>query len=329
VKSSQAILSLFLIATFLLAFSQPSYSYYLEITVSTEKAAYNVSEIININGTVVWSGSPFPHVLVALQINDRNQPFTYRTVNTGSDPPGPFTIEMVDAYIGDQLGNRVTNVKRGLSYWIWIVCWNSRPTPVRATLTYTICDANNAPIIAGIIAVIDVPAGLSNSSSTWSVYSDFNLGTYTIYGNAYTDLPQSNGVPYSPEKSSQFNIVLMTSTLGGINQLANTLQTSGTYHCTASTLKKTYTRLGNYTVYATAEHWGIVASDSTTFEVILVGDINHDNFVNAKDAIILGRAFGTYIGDPAYNADADLNKDDYCNAKDAIIIGRNFGNSAY
>jgi hypothetical protein len=54
-------------------------------------------------------------------------------------------------------------------------------------------------------------------------------------------------------------------------------------------------------------------------------DVNGDHYVNAKDAVILGKAFGTRVGDPLYNASADINKDGFCNAKDAIILGKYFG----
>jgi len=57
----------------------------------------------------------------------------------------------------------------------------------------------------------------------------------------------------------------------------------------------------------------------------LMGDINGDKFVDARDAIIIGASFGTHVGDPRWNPDADLNQDGYINAKDVILLGMNFG----
>jgi len=57
----------------------------------------------------------------------------------------------------------------------------------------------------------------------------------------------------------------------------------------------------------------------------LMGDINGDTYVNATDAIIIGWAFGSRLGDPRWNPNADLNQDGYINAKDVIILGINFG----
>ena len=90
---------------------------------------------------------------------------------------------------------------------------------------------------------------------------------------------------------------------------------------------------GNYTVTGAVE---TVSGETDTGDnrlndvyifVTLPGDINGDQFVNAKDAVKLGVAFGSKRGDLIYGSNADINGDDYCNAKDAVILGGNFGNS--
>jgi len=64
---------------------------------------------------------------------------------------------------------------------------------------------------------------------------------------------------------------------------------------------------------------------STSVTVTIPGDINGDQYVNAKDAVILGGAFGAKRGDPLYSPNADINDDEYVNAKDAVILGTYFG----
>jgi len=59
-------------------------------------------------------------------------------------------------------------------------------------------------------------------------------------------------------------------------------------------------------------------------KVKIRGDINGDGYVNIKDAVILGVAFGAKLGDPNWNPQADLNQDGYVNIKDVVILGRNF-----
>jgi hypothetical protein len=65
-----------------------------------------------------------------------------------------------------------------------------------------------------------------------------------------------------------------------------------------------------YTIYI----WG------TLFE-----DINMDFYVNAKDAVALGRAFGSKPGEYTWDPACDINRDGFVNAKDAVLLGAKFG----
>jgi hypothetical protein len=90
---------------------------------------------------------------------------------------------------------------------------------------------------------------------------------------------------------------------------------------------------GNYTIhaYASLVYDEIDVADNNFVDsrilITLPGDINGDRFVNAKDAVILGIAFGSQQGQPTYNPNADINGDGYCNAKDAIPLGTYFSKS--
>jgi len=57
-------------------------------------------------------------------------------------------------------------------------------------------------------------------------------------------------------------------------------------------------------------------------------DINSDGFVNSKDAVLLGFAFGSHPGQANWNEKADLDHNLVINAMDAVILGANFGASA-
>jgi len=56
-----------------------------------------------------------------------------------------------------------------------------------------------------------------------------------------------------------------------------------------------------------------------------LGDINSDGIVAVKDLRILGRAYGSTLGQPSYNPNADLNKDDAVNRTDLTIVRSNYG----
>jgi hypothetical protein len=321
------ILSLLTILTIIYTTCEVSASW-IAITVETDKAIYNVGEKVTVNGTVVFDGQPLTNTLVAIEVDDRTMPILYRTVNTGSDPAGPFKIEILNAFLGDINRNPVTNAKAGSTYWIWIVYKNNEANPVRAGLTFTIIDSTNSPMLALMLRLGDLPTGGPwYDSYQWTIPSDAKLGTATVYGNAYTDYPKNGGIPHCPEKSSTFNIVSSSSTSQSLSsQSVKTTQTSGSYSLNFN-IPKTGARLGNYNVYATTFKWDLKDMETTIFTVTLLGDINGDLVVNAKDAVILGRAFGSSQGNPNYNPNADLNKDGQINAKDAIIVGSNFGNS--
>jgi len=55
------------------------------------------------------------------------------------------------------------------------------------------------------------------------------------------------------------------------------------------------------------------------------GDVNNDRYVNIKDAIIVGVAFGSKPGDPNWDPRADIIIDNIVNIKDSVIVGSNFG----
>jgi hypothetical protein len=88
---------------------------------------------------------------------------------------------------------------------------------------------------------------------------------------------------------------------------------------------------GNYTLWAYA--WPVPGetdtADNTFIDGLVIisipGDINADTYVNVKDAVLLGAAFGSKPGDQSWNPNADINNDGFINVKDAVILGANFG----
>jgi len=55
------------------------------------------------------------------------------------------------------------------------------------------------------------------------------------------------------------------------------------------------------------------------------GNINNDLYVNARDAIIMGLAFGSKPGDQNWDPRADIDINKIVNAKDSTILGEHFG----
>jgi len=87
---------------------------------------------------------------------------------------------------------------------------------------------------------------------------------------------------------------------------------------------------GNYTISAYA--WPVPGETDTAdnifvngvVKVAIVGDINGGGQVNILDAILLGNAFDSAPGEPAWSPNADLNGDGSVNILDAIMLGNHF-----
>lgn len=90
---------------------------------------------------------------------------------------------------------------------------------------------------------------------------------------------------------------------------------------------------GNYSLAAAAEALeGEILTENNNFTggwifVTIAGDLNGDQFVNAKDAVILGSAFNSTVGNPAWDANADINGNGRINGKDAVILRAHFDQS--
>lgn len=60
------------------------------------------------------------------------------------------------------------------------------------------------------------------------------------------------------------------------------------------------------------------------FEVLLEGDANNDNKVNAQDAAILGTAYWERLGSTDYDARADFNDNGVIDARDSSLMSSNY-----
>ena len=77
----------------------------------------------------------------------------------------------------------------------------------------------------------------------------------------------------------------------------------------------------NLTYYCFERLWII-----GNIEIIrLLGDVNDDGIVDIWDLTIIGLAYGSFIGQPRYDADADINSDGRVELKDLAIVAYHYG----
>lgn len=96
---------------------------------------------------------------------------------------------------------------------------------------------------------------------------------------------------------------------------------------------RTYAR-GTFDVKLKASHWLKRANTAVNIArggasglsfSLLNGDVNNDNEVGPADFSLLSAAFGSFLGDPNYDAEADLNGDEEVGPADFAILAANFG----
>jgi len=308
---------LFISTLLVLTYVKPSKAYPLDITVTTDKSIYNIGEQVVVSGVLTYNLNPVSGGLVALQINDRLNPYVLRTLPVGTPPSGPWNVEITSAYIGDIEGNPITAIKRGSICYIWVFYDNNYQYNLDITIAFTIYDASQVPLFAHMPTSQSIPPGTGYFVTyTWQIPTNAELGPATIYASAYTVPPQNEGTPYSPEKSSTFSIIKAYAEPSLVGSYSSTFK-----------IANTGTRLGTYNVYVASFYLGSKATSTTSFQVKLVGDINGDGYVNYIDGILLGTAFGSNPQKPNWNPKADLNTDGVINYLDAILLGANWGYS--
>lgn len=306
----------------------------LTLTIQTDKARYDLGETLTLNGTLTKDYAPVADALVAIQIKDpAGESFIYRTLNTGTEPQLNWMIEILEVTPSDELGNPKTNFKRGQAANFKVTVRNngaeskhvvlvlncyyllSHETTFKATLYFqgSIPPGTPIPIVPQIVIPDDAP-----------------ICTAKVYANAYTKLPENLGYAYCPEKSATFTITDSTtfsSTTSSQTMEYTSHTLDGTYNLTFNLPRKNI-RVGNYTLYASTFYQLEQVLAYTTFEVILIGDINGDKIVDIFDAVLLAKAAGSTPGDPNWDHRCDLNSDGIVDIFDAVLLASNAGKTA-
>jgi len=329
------LLTTLFISTIILANAQPTLyaNPLLNLTVTADKQTYGIGEKIHINGTLTSDGSPIQDALVAIEIRDSAElPFTFRTRPTGIITQTDWPVNYTELFPCDSNGNPKYSFKTGTNLWIRFTIKNHDITSHNVLAAISVYDADTAPFGAWYPYSGSIEPGKSVTVIFMAdkIPSNAKLGDATIYANIYSDFPGKCGFPYCPEKTATFTITGSTTSSSTTpsqtsEYISQTLQ--GTYNLTFNLPPKDI-RVGNYTLYASTIYRSEQAFAYTTFEVILIGDINGDKIVDVFDAVLLAKAAGSTPGSPNWDPRCDLNNDGIVDLFDAVLLAANAGKTA-
>jgi hypothetical protein len=235
--------------------------------------------------------------------------------------PGNLSASITAAYICDAGGNQLTSIPLGAYPSIYINVQNLNASNAQQVLaTLSIFDSNGVPI-----AFYSSWLNIDNYPATSFVRSNFNISPDPHYGTAYayvdvfSALPSNKGVPLGLEYDFTFNITGGTP-FQGTPPTTNSLNGLDHYYNFTFRLPK-QCQTGEYTIYTTANYYGVAGKANTTFEVLQIGDLNGDGQVNFADLIIFVADYiAFYKTPPTYTATCDFNNDGQINFADLTLF---------
>jgi len=241
----------------------------LNVTVRTDKTSYQLRKNVNISGNVTYNGAPVSSGLAGIQVKGPQGTFIARTRPLGPTVSQNFVMEIVLVTLSaDQYGNPQKTIIRGNTAYFTVIVRNKGFTDRTVTITLNIYDNDTIPI--GYKALtIQILAG-ATINYTWSldIQSWAKNGTATVYANVWDSLPESNGVPYCPEKAATFAILESQYDETLPKQVSPQPIQNGTFNIGFRLSPEP--KPGTYTVYATATYqgWKPDRPASTTFQVV-------------------------------------------------------------
>lgn len=300
----------------------------LNISLTASKSSYELGEDVLVNGTLTLNDSPVSDGLVAIQVVDpKNKTFVLRTRPTGSDIVDQWPLEILDFIPCDMGGNQTDSFPRGGCAGFKVTIMNNGANTQDVVIILNLYYKNGIPFEAFTMWNHSIPGGEYRVIGYWPVEipDDAPLGRATVYANLLTDLPEKAGFAYCPEKSTSFTITSGSTTTTASETNIQSASDPGTFNITFRISDHGGT-IGNYTVYASCFYEPWLTTKSTTFEAILLGDLNDDYWVDISDLAIVARAYGSYPGHEYWNPIADVDEPwDFIDISDVTFIARRYG----
>jgi len=329
-KAFERLVLFFAVFVVMFSFVQTAHPSSLTLTIASNNS-YNLGENIITNGTLSSGGSPVPDGLVSVQVNkptgdDPADLFLMRTLNTGSQPSGPWSVEILEAYACDVNGHLVSSFQRGGAGGFKVTVKNNDASLQSVMAVLSICDSSGIPFKTLLMISQTLEPYQTISKHSWIeevIPSDAATGTAHVYAVALTNWPQSGGAAWCPETSSNFTITLSGggsgATIDENPKTSASLSTAPGNFSLPFKISSNGGLLGNYTIHATSWYNNTLASSQKTFEAVLIADVSKDKVVDMLDLSIIIDAFMTTPGSPNWNPSADIKKDNSVDMSDISI----------
>jgi hypothetical protein len=234
-----------------------------------------------------------------------------RTLQTGTSPPYGIGAVITQAYLCDANGNPISTIAMPsatnpvipeLSFSVT----NDQVTTQSLLVTVNVFDSDGVPISANSQLMSDVVSGGSVSSIVdFSIPSWANYGTAYAYVGVYSNWPAQGGVPLGVEYIFPFSIT------GGAAVQGGTLATTSSETGNPNNFNMQY-RLapdgvfGTYNIYTTTNYLGITGSQTASFAVAQLADVNGDGVVNFHDVTYFVANYINYYNNGVYTPSIDF-----------------------
>ncbi len=251
--------------------------------------------------------------LVGLQIQDPNgNTVAIRTLSTDTTVPYDIPATVSKAYLCDGSENQIGSISMPSATntvipMIYFSVTNNLDTIQSVLVTLNIYDSNGVPISVAAQSMPNIPATSSQESIL-----DFNIPSWAHYGTAYAyvdvfnNWPAQGGVPLGEEQSFQFTITGGTAFQGGTPPTTTSQNASPINNFNMTFRLAQSPTLGTYKVYSTTNYLDVTGSQTTSFAVAQLADVNGDGVVNFKDITSFVGMYINYYANGVYYPQIDF-----------------------
>ncbi|MCK6578695.1 MAG: S8 family serine peptidase [Anaerolineae bacterium] len=296
-----------------------------------------------LNNTTTNSGTPNDHLNSALVIN--TVPFTTTQAVSGTfmDRTDPLFACLPADEIGSNsvwfkfvppYSMTATIDTIGSSYDTVLGVYNTALTSLACNDQFS---GNQSQVLVALTGGTTYYIQVGDWTSTGGMYGTMGNSSLTLNITTVTPAPGPNlsgtvvfqGRPAAPNPLLSVPLHVIIKPTGGGAAVFDGMVASNN-----SGVFSLNVPAGNYNVWVKGAHTlanmstiNLAGNVAHNFGTLKEGDANDNNVVNISDFSLLASAFGSWVGQPGYNAAADFNGDSIVNISDFSILASNFAQS--